>query len=214
MPSPALTCAVPPEVLSGIQTGVLRSQYRGLAFLKSPFDIGLYLQLIGRLQPRTVIEIGSKEGGSALWFADTMSAHGIAARVLSIDLHPPGLRDPRIMFLRGDATDLGAILMPDLLQDLQRPLLVVEDSAHHFATSLAVLDFFHPVLVSGDYIVIEDGVVAFLPEPVYRQYGDGPTLALADFVARHPDDYTIDRSLCDFYGVNVTYNTNGWLRRR
>ena len=34
--------------------------------LKNPFDLALYLLLLRRLKPRTVIEIGSKSGGSGL----------------------------------------------------------------------------------------------------------------------------------------------------
>ena len=72
--------AIPPALLESIQQGVMASRYRGREFLKSPFDVVLYLQLIDRLRPRTVIEIGTKEGGSALWFADTLAATGSRPR--------------------------------------------------------------------------------------------------------------------------------------
>jgi capsular polysaccharide biosynthesis protein len=89
----------------------------------------------------------------------------------------------------------------------------VEDSAHRYEVTLAVLEFFYRYLRTGDYIVIEDGIVTFLPEDIYRQFEDGPNRAVGKFLATHPGDYEIDRTLCDFYGSNVTYNTNGWLRR-
>jgi cephalosporin hydroxylase len=41
-----------------------RYTYRGVPMLKNPFDLALYLLLLWRLKPRTVIEIGSKSGGS------------------------------------------------------------------------------------------------------------------------------------------------------
>ena len=43
-----------------------RYTYRGVPMLKNPFDLALYLLLLRRLKPRTVIEIGSKSGGSGL----------------------------------------------------------------------------------------------------------------------------------------------------
>jgi cephalosporin hydroxylase len=205
---------IPPALLSTVQTGVLQTRYRGLAFLKSPFDIALYLQLIERLRPRTIIEIGTNEGGSALWFADTLSTLGIPGRILSIDVRPPALADPRISILQGNAVQLSLVLPKDVVNDLERPFLVVEDSAHRFDTTFAVLEFFHPILMRGDYIVIEDGVVACLTEPAYRQYDDGPNRAVAEFLEHHADAYSVDRSLCDFYGANVTYNPNAWLQRR
>jgi cephalosporin hydroxylase len=200
--------------LSRLQLGVLRTLYRGVPCLKSPFDLVLYLQLINRLRPRTIIEIGTKFGGSALWFADTQLTHGIQGRVVSVDKTPPDtILDERIDFLQGDVRMLAECLAPSYLGSLEHPWLVVEDSAHYFETTLAALDFFDHELISGDYIVIEDGVVDQLPEPNYRVYRNGPNRAVADFVARHRNDYVIDTSLCDQFGYNVTYCPNGWLRR-
>ena len=90
---------------------------------------------------------------------------------------------------------------------------MVEASAHLFEVSLAVLEFFHRQLIQDDYIVVEDGVVAFMPEEIYRHYEDGPNRAVEAFLLSHADCYEIDRSLCDFYGYNATYSPNGWLRR-
>jgi len=205
---------LPRSLLSTVQAGVFKTEYRGRAFLKSPFDILLYLQLLQRLRPRTVVEIGAYQGGSVLWFADTLAAIGIQPRVLSIDLSPPELDDPRITLIVGNAGALGDALSPELVSSFERPLLVIDDSAHLYETTLAVLTFFHPILYTGDYIVIEDGVVDQFHEAFYLRYENGPNRAVAFFLEQHRDDYTVDRDLCDFYGTNVTYSPNGWLRRR
>lgn len=194
----------------------MRNRYRDVAFFKSPFDIALYLQLLGSLAPCTVLEIGTKYGGSALWFADMMSAQGIQnPKVISVDIEPlTTFTDPRIDFLTGDAANLDDVLPRELLASCARPFLVVEDSSHHYEHSMAVLDFFDEHLDSGDYIVVEDGVVAELSGAHYRTYDNGPNRAVADFLARAGDRYEIDTDLCDRFGTNVTYNPNGWLRRR
>jgi cephalosporin hydroxylase len=211
----AFASSIDARVLDRIQAGTMRSVYREVPFFKSPFDIALYLQLLSRLAPRTVIEIGGKFGGSALWFADMLGAQGVDARVLSVDIEPLAkFTDPRITFLRGDAKRLDEVLPASLLQSCPRPWLVVEDSSHHYPESIAVLDYFHAHLQQGDYIVVEDGVVSQLTGAHYRQYQDGPNRAVADFLARHGDAYEIDTGLCDRYGHNATYNPNGWLRRR
>jgi cephalosporin hydroxylase len=207
--------AVPANLLGTIQAGVLRSVYRGVPFLKSPFDIGIYLQLLSRLAPRSVIEVGTKHGGSALWFADMLGAAGVASpRVVSVDIKPIAkFTDPRILFLEGDAGDLSPVLTPALLGSLPRPWLVVEDSSHYYAHSLAALRFFHAHLAPGDCIVVEDGIVAHLASPIYRQYENGPNRAVHDFLQETGDAYRIDASACDFYGRNATYNPNGYLLR-
>lgn len=211
----AFASELPGTALDRVQAGTMRTRYRGVPFFKSPFDIGLYLQLLGRLAPRTVIEIGTKYGGSALWFADMLSAQGIEdPRIVSVDIElQTRVEDPRIRFLHGDAGSLGEVLTPQLLQACPHPWLVIEDSSHFYEHSRAVLEFFDAHLSSGDYIVVEDGVVAQLGGEHYRRYQNGPNRAVADFLAMRGEAYAIDAELCDFYGHNVTYNPNGWLRR-
>ena len=212
---PEWRCAVPAPLLSTIQAGVFGTKYKGRRLLKSPFDIVLYLQLLQRLRPRTIIEIGTAEAGSSLWFADTLSALGQECQIIAIDVKaPPQIDDRRITFLSGNARQLGDVLPPQLITSLPHPWLVVEDSAHWYEVTLAVLEFFDRHLRSGDYIVVEDGIVAFLPEEIYRKFEGGPNRAVENFLATRPGVYEIDRTLCDLYGFNVTYNPNGWLRRR
>lgn len=202
------------ESWDSIQRGVMSSVYRRVPCFKSPFDLGLYMQLLAKLQPRTVIEIGSKFGGSALFFADMMTADGLDGRVISVDTEQQvTFSDPRIDFIIGDALDLASALPDDLLAGLERPLLVVEDSSHHFDTCMAVLQFFDRWLEPGDYVVVEDGIVSQITGAQYERYADGPNRAVAEFLGSRSDRYAIDVELCDHYGYNMTYNPNAWLRR-
>jgi len=207
--------AIPRKLLDSLQSGVMRNSYRGIPFLKSPFDICLYMQLISRLKPLTVIEIGTKFGGSALWFADMLTVHGLAGRVVTVDIKPQvQFIDHRITVKEGDARSLNDAITDDFMDSLPHPWLVIEDSAHSFETTLAVLRYFDPRLAPGDYIVVEDGVVSYLSGKRYRQYEDGPNLAIKQFLAANGERYLIDTELCDYFGYNVTYNPNAWLRRR
>jgi cephalosporin hydroxylase len=201
------------EMMRALQNGVMRSKYRGIGCFKSPFDIMLYLQLFSRQVPRTVFEVGTRFGGSALWFADTMDSHGVSANVITVDVSPPdGFSDPRITVLKGQAQALGQVIDETMLAS-PHPWLVVEDSSHMYADSLAVLRFFHPYLESDDDIVIEDGVVAFMDPGKYGKYEAGPARAVEAFLDEHGGEYELDISLCDHFGRNVTYNPNGWLRK-
>lgn len=182
--------------------------YRGRPLLKNPFDLAIYPLLLERLRPRTLIEIGSHRGGSALWFADQRDD----LRVWSIDLEPPAdAVHPRVTFLRGDASNLDATLTPAFLDAIERPLLVVEDSSHQADTVASVLAFFDAWLRPGEYIVIEDGILDAMRVP--DLYGGGPLRAIREFLGRTGARYEIDRSLCDYFGRNVTWNVDGYLRR-
>jgi len=203
-----------PELLTAMQKGVMRYTYRKVPCLKSPLDMAIYLKLLTDLRPATIIEIGAKFGGSALWFADMSRVLYAPARIVSFDNQPkmPELTHPGIEFIRGDARRLGDAVAPAFWDELPRPWLVVEDSAHTYNVSTAVLKHFEPLIQPGEYIVIEDGVVRAMPGPKPRAYEDGPCRAIADFLRCHPD-FEIDRALCDMYGRNVTYNPGGYLRR-
>jgi len=204
---------LPISAVQSIQKGAGRYSYRGIRMLKNPFEMALYPLLFWQLKPRTVIEIGSNTGASAVWFADLMTAYGIDGKIISIDLAVPdiNLQRENVSFLKGDALKLGDVLTSDLLAGINRPLLVIEDSAHYPETSRAVLEFFDPVLQPGEYIVVEDGNVTDLG--LGHKFRGGPGVAIAEFLTRASDRYEIDARLCDFYGPNFTGNTNGYLKR-
>ena len=199
---------IPYDLLMKIQQGTMAYRYRGIPMLKNPFDLALYPLLLERARPQTLIEIGSYSGGSALWFAD--QAPGM--RVLSVDLkRVTEVSHASVTFLEGDARDLGAVLTPQLLASIDRPLLVIEDSSHLASTTAAVLDFFDRTLLPGELIVIEDGILSAMR--VADSYEGGPLRAIHEFIARTNGRYEIDRTLCDYFGTNVTWNIDGYLRR-
>jgi cephalosporin hydroxylase len=199
---------LPYELLMKIQQGTMAYRYHGVPLLKNPFDLALYPLLLERLQPATLIEIGSYGGGSALWFADQRPL----MQVLSIDLEPPsGVAHPNVTFLRGDACNLVAALPDHVMSAIPRPLLVIEDSSHVATTTTAVLAFFDRWLRPGEYIVVEDGILTAMR--VAETYGGGPLRAIHEFLARTNGRYEIDRTLCDYFGRNVTWNVDGYLRR-
>lgn len=206
--------SLPPHLMDSVQTGTLRTRYRGLRLAKNPFDLALYLRLLQNLRPRTIIEIGTSEGGSAIWFRDQCRTLELDTQVLSLDLVTPPLQEEGITFFKADSTRPGETFPTADIRSTPHPWLVIEDSAHTYDSVSAVLSYFDELMVSNDYIVVEDGVVADLRDQYYRQYNDGPNRAVAEFIARTRDRYRIDTDICDFYGYNATYCPNGWLTRR
>jgi cephalosporin hydroxylase len=204
--------AFPPELLGTVQAGTMAYTYKGVRCLKDPFDLAIYTKLIWDLQPKTLIEIGTNQGGGALWFADTLSAAGLACPVVSIDRVPPtGFSDPRIEFLAGDAAGLGEVLTPGRLATLSHPWLVVEDSSHQYRVTLAALGFFAAATQPGDVVVVEDGVLDDLG--LGGAYDGGPNRALAEFLAASPNAFRVLTGYCDMFGLNATYNPNCYLLR-
>jgi cephalosporin hydroxylase len=191
---------------------VLNSNWKGVQFLKSPFDSMILVELLRELRPRSILELGALAGGSALFLADQSRALGLEPQpqIFSVELYPQGLdetalaaqADPaqRLTFLTpvNITSDLPA-LQP-VLETLERPLLVLEDAHVTLGNTLRFLD--EHILREGDYLVVEDTV------------DEAKRNELGEFLAGTPEGrYAVDTHLTDYFGENVCWNVNAYLRR-
>lgn len=205
---------LPTETLQKIQQGTLKTKYKGLRLAKNPFDLALYSKVIESLRPASIIEIGTSEGGSAVWLLDQCKAHNLFdTEIFTIDIKPPELQVSKVNTFYGDSEQPAQTFPTDILKSLPHPWLVIEDSAHTYSSVLSTLRYFDSYSISGDIFVIEDGCVADLVGKVYQQLNDGPNKAVREFLKSTGTRYTIESHLCDFYGYNVTYAPNAWLIR-
>jgi cephalosporin hydroxylase len=205
--------AIPYDLLMQIQTGTMDYSYKGIPTLKNPFDLALYAKLLWEQKPRSILEVGSNAGGSAVWLADQCLAMGLETHIYSIDVNPvTDISHPNVSFGYGDGRNLKEVWTPAFLESLPRPLLIIEDADHHYITTKAVLDYLSASVLPGEYILVEDGILSAMK--VEGLYGGGPVRALKEFLEQPGCQFEVDRSYCDFFGRNVTWNTGGFLRRR
>lgn len=202
---------LPKSLLESIQLSHFGYTYRGIPTYKNPFDWTLYPMILWELRPKTIIEIGSNRGGSAVWMADTMRAYNLPCHIHSIDINLVTLQETGVTFHQGDAHHLENYFSPEFMRSLARPLLVIEDSLHERVTSEAVLKFMDQWLQPGEYIIIEDGIITDMAGP--EACDGGPWRAVEDWLTEH-DNYEVDRRYCDWFGTNVTWNVNGFLRKK
>jgi cephalosporin hydroxylase len=175
------------DVLLTCQGAPTLMRWRGTPLLKTVFDFAIYPALISELRPRTIFEIGSGLGGSAVWFADHLALCGIEGRVHSVDLKKAEMEHPGVSFYQGDCADPDRLFDPELLHSQPHPWLVVEDAHHNVAD---VIERMHQFLLPGDYLVVEDSEVK---RPAIRQ-----------FLGAHPGNYLVDTRFTDYFGRNAT----------
>jgi cephalosporin hydroxylase len=205
---------LPNAMLVRMQKALHHQRYRGCQMVKSPFDVMLYIRMVEVVRPRTIIEIGSKAGGSGLFFGDLIANHGIDGHVHSLDIVPVlDVTHPNVTFAYGNGRDLSEVLAPERIAAMPRPLVVVEDADHTVETTSAVLAFFHENLIPGDWLVIEDGNLSDVAPDLYPEWTSGPHRALRAFFREHAADYRIGAEYCDFYAYNGTTASNGFLER-
>jgi cephalosporin hydroxylase len=175
------------DVLLTCQGAPSLMRWRGVPLMKNVFDFAMYPALIAELRPRTVFEIGSGLGASAVWFADAMTFCHLEGRVNSVDLKKAETEHPLVAFHQGDCANPETLFDQDLLRSEPHPWLVIEDAHHNVA---AVLEHFHKFMAPGDYLVVEDS--------------DVKRPALRTFLGAHPGDYLVDTRFTDYFGRNAT----------
>lgn len=189
-----------------LNRGIFKFTYNGVPCWKCPFDYALYQKLIFDIQPDLIIEIGTNQGGSALYIADLLNLVGKGS-IHSIDLEDKVSdikvrQHPRIKLFLGGWQDYEIHNIEGF-----NKILIIDDGSHFYEDVLGVLNKFS----NAHYIIVEDGVLGQMG--VANDYGGGPVKAIHEFLTLHPE-FEIDRNLCDFFGPNLTYNTDGYLKRK
>lgn len=179
-----------------------RLAYKGLWIGKTPFDLVLYSNLMWELQPKTIVEFGSLQGGSGLWLADQLEAlcgHGeVHSFERLIQCVSPRAAHPRLRFHHVDLEDLDT-LDQELLARLPHPWLVIDD-AH--ANVLELFKLMNGFMQADDYFVIED-LPAEMP------------IGFVHHVLQMVEEagYLVDSHYADAFGSNMTCSPNAWLRK-
>lgn len=192
--------------------GHLRVTYRGIPAIRCPFDYVLYQMLICELRPDLIIDIGTNMGGGTLYMADLLDAigHGTIHTIDLIAQADPIIKNnPRIK------TFIGGWQQYDIANACGfDKILVIEDGNHMYEDSIGALRKFSPLVSVGSYYIVEDGIVSEIADKktVMKNYHGGPLRAIREFLTS-TDAFEIDRTYCDMFGLNATFNINGYLRR-
>lgn len=233
-PDPADEVDLPPRVSMSLQDSclsyardrlrqVMFESYAGVPLGKFPEDLRMYEHLLWASRSNVVLEIGTNQGGSALWFRDrlvTMAGYGRTAggRVISIDLDVEPARqrlesvpDQDITLVAGDVLD------PELPARVRRLLpadarcFVVDDSAHTYQTTRAALDGFAPLVAPTGYFVVEDGCVDVEELRVAESWPRGVLPAVQDWLASPAGSQFVQRRDLERYGLSC--HPGGFLQR-
>lgn len=210
--------------------------WAGVPLAKFPEDLRTYQHLLWESRADTVIEVGTKWGGSMLWFRDQLRSFeaygrlGREPRVVGVDLvtdHAVTLLDradrgwrEQITLIEGDLLDAATVARLDAAVDPLARCLVVEDAAHTGEVTRAALEALAHLVPKGGFYVVEDGHVdleELHPDgpPEIRQLGvrsGGMAAAIADWLET-PEGREFElRPDLELYGV--TSNPGGYLQRR
>lgn len=182
--------------------------YRGVRYIRCPFDYIMYQMIINEVKPDLIIEVGTNAGGGALYMADIMNnvGHGEIHTIDIVNMVDNELvkNHPRIKRF------LGGYQSYDLkLAEGFETVLVIDDGSHTYDDVISALNKFKDIPSVNSYFIVEDGII---DELGYPDYNGGPLRAIDEFLEGN-SDYVIDRRWCDFFGKNATFNVNGYLKK-
>ncbi len=115
---------LPKDFIMRLHNGIYANEkrgsrsWRGAVLMKDSISLANYQRLLERLQPKTIFDLGTAGGGSALWFADQCRALRFTTKVITLDL--VDLRSNEVKTLhqqegghreRGPGTGSGHVMM-------------------------------------------------------------------------------------------------------
>jgi cephalosporin hydroxylase len=146
-----------------------RSRYKGRLILQTPVDLWLFTELIERVNPSVIVEVGMLEGGFHDWLYDLTNTGLLAeaAVILGIDIDPPvwTSRIGRRWIRKGDSLEatkkkfgLRSIVRRERERLDNRPVIFILDDDHTPTHVFEELDAYSALCKPGDWIVVCDTV--------------------------------------------------------
>ncbi len=189
----------------------MNTRWLGHRAYKCPLDLWVYQEIIHQLRPSLIIETGTNEGGSALFFASMCDLVG-QGEVVSIDIIRSDAwpQHPRLTYMQGSSVDpviVAQVRSRVAALPAGSVVLVCLDSNHSEPHVTAELVAYSDLVTPGSYVVVEDTNVNGRPVP--SDWGPGPLEAVQKFLATHPN-FHFDLACEKFM---MTFNPCGFLRR-
>jgi len=212
--------------------------WMGRPIIQYPPDIVGIQELIWRVRPDLIIEMGIAHGGSLILNASmlalleyceaveggtTLDPSKPRRRVLGVDIdirvhnraaieaHPMA---GRIDMIQGSSIDAGTISQVHAYARDYSTVLVILDSNHTHDHVLAELDAYADLTTVGSYCVVFDTLVEDAPDEYFadRPWGKGnnPKTAVWEFLQAHPE-FEIDKEIET--KLLITVAPDGFLRR-
>lgn len=194
--------------LKGIVKGHHLMTYRGVPCIKCPFDYVIYQMILNEVRPDLIIEVGTNNGGSALYLADILENIG-GGEIHTIDIDDRAYdlvkKNRRIKFFHNgwEGYDI------ENAKGFQK-ILVIEDGSHEFESTLGALRKLGHLVSEGSYLIVEDGIVDALGQS--EIFGGGPVKAIKNYL-KNNTDFLIDGRWINMFGKSATFNTIGYLKK-
>lgn len=184
-----------------------QTNWLGEPILQLPQDMFALQEIIFKTRPKYIIEIGVAWGGSLLFYSTLMQALG-GEGIVGIDIYIPddlkerimshGKLSDRIKLIAGSSIDMETVEKVKSIIDNSREVMVILDSSHTQEHVLNELKFYSPFVSKGNYLVVSDTIIEYLPTQEHRprpwSRGNNPLTALNEFLKGN-DRFEVDTEI-------------------
>lgn len=180
----------------------MQQTWLGHHILKSPMDCWIYQELIARVKPDVLIELGVMFGGASHFYASIMDLVG-HGEVLGIDISLAKVKsvdNKRISYIEGSSTSV------EIFEQVKervagKTVMVIADSDHEKNHVLGEMRLYSQLVSVGSYFVAEDSlndVMHWHPVP-----NEGPQAAVYSFLEEN-DSFIPDLRYAEKYILTLS----------
>lgn len=208
----------------------------GVFVQQDPTDAFAIADMLYRVKPDLVIEIGTNTGGGAIFYSTVMRAYNPSAKIVTLDVVPqprnwnfrksfscpgcimgpehPYWNDGMITYIQGRVTEKATRDKIQVFVDAATKVLVIEDASHRYPDTLENIEATYHWVSKGSYLLVQDTKMDRFVGGLKKKYGRykfGPMRSVDEFMAKHGDKFVIDRR---FEYLLYSQHHRGWLLRK
>jgi cephalosporin hydroxylase len=184
-----------------------RTTWLGAPVRTAPTDLFAYQEVVSRVRPDWVVEIGTSDEGRATFLASIceLVGHGQVVSVRGPDAVEPAPH-PRLHVYTGDALDPAVREKVHALVGGGNAVVFLGGCTDRGATA-SQFEAYADMVAAGSYVVVTDTVVN--GRPVWPSFGPGPAEGIKQILGRH-GDFVADPEMEKYA---LSFNPGGFLRR-
>jgi cephalosporin hydroxylase len=186
------------------------TKWLGQPIMQPILDLWTIQETISEVRPELLVETGTNQGGSALFYANLFDLMG-RGRVITVDVQKMhDISHPRIEFIIGQSVAEETLKrITEVVRSVNGPVMVILDSDHSYETVNRELKAYALFVTKGSFMLVQDGIRDMLPV-LRHSYSPGPLPAIREFLASNKE-FEVDRERCERFVIS--YHPEGWLRK-
>ena len=206
-----------------------RFTFKGVPIIQYPQDIVSLQEIIWKIKPELIIDVGIAHGGSLLFNASILNLINqsekkkVKRKVLGIEIKLKKKNKKKIIndslasyidIIEGSSTDKETQKKVIKYTKDKKKILVILDSNHTHEHVMKELEYYSKFVSKGSYCIVFDTIIELMPKNFYKDRdwdkGNNPYTAVHSFLKKNKK-FKIDKKIQE--KLEITAALDGYLKR-